>query len=58
MNLDKIWANIIESGIATEEELMLITSINGYNIEALNDVIYSRTGYRDIEQMFEVLDNY
>lgn len=53
MNVEKIWDNIIELEIATENELQLITSINGYNIETLNDVIYSRTGYRNIEQLKE-----
>ena len=45
------WDYIIEHGIATEEELKLVTCINGCNQAALNDVIYARTGYRDIEQL-------
>lgn len=49
--LDYIWGLIIELGIATEEELQLVTSINGYSEESLNDIIYVRTGYRDIEQL-------
>ena len=49
----RIWDAIIENGIATEEELQLVTNINGYNEESLNDVIYARTGYRDIEQFLE-----
>ena len=49
--LSKAWDYIVERGIATEAELGLVTSINGYNIDTLNDVIYARTGYRDIEQM-------
>lgn len=48
-----IWDAIIEYGIATAEELELVTSINGYNNDTLNDVIYVRTGYRDIEQLSE-----
>ena len=48
-----VWDLIILYGIATQEELILITSINGYNIKALNDVIYARTGYHDIEQYEE-----
>lgn len=50
----KVWDYIIESGIATEEELKLVTCINGYNEEALNSVIYARTGYHDMEQLKEV----
>ena len=51
--LNTIWEEIVYFGIATEEELQLVTSINGYNEESLNDIIYARTGYRDIEQYKE-----
>ena len=47
---DEVWDNIIAYGIAHEDELSLVTSINGSNIEALNSVLYSRTSYRDWEQ--------
>ena len=49
----EMWDAIIMYGIATEEELILVTSINGYREETLNDVIYIRTGYRDIKQFLE-----
>ena len=47
------WDYLTGNGIATEDELQLITSINGYNIETLNSVLYVRTGYRSIEQIEE-----
>lgn len=47
------WDLIIDNGIATEEELQLVTSINGYNMDVLNDVIEVRTGYHDIFQYLE-----
>ena len=50
-NVNELWDQIIEAGIATPEELELITCINGYNVEALNDVIYARTGYHSMDQM-------
>jgi hypothetical protein len=50
---NEIWEYIIEHEIATEEELQLITDINGYKEETLNDVLYARTGYRNIEQLIE-----
>lgn len=53
MNIGTIWDAIIEYGIATEEELSLVTAINGYNEDALNDVIFVRTGCRSIEQLLE-----
>ena len=49
--VDEVWDLLIEYRVATQEELELITCINGYNIDTLNDVIYARTGYRDIEQV-------
>ena len=47
------WDYLVDSGIATEEELQLVTSINGYNTETLDSVLYVRTGYRDLEQFEE-----
>ena len=54
-NTEYIWDKILDMDIATEEELNLVTSINGYNEESLNDVIYVRTGYRSIAQLMEEL---
>ena len=51
--LTDTWEYLVEREIATEDELQLITDINGYNIEALNSVIYARTGYHDLEQLKE-----
>ena len=49
MDLSKLWDNILSYGIATKEELQLVTSINGYNETTLNDVVYVRTGYHTID---------
>ena len=55
--LFEVWHMLTDTfNIATDEELELITNINGLNIEALNDVIYVRTGYHDIEQYMEALE--
>ena len=51
--INEVWDLLIEYGVATQEELELVTCINGYNIDALNDVIYARTGYRNIDQLTE-----
>lgn len=48
--INKIWDYIIENGIAEQKELELVTCINGYNEETLNDVIYARTAYHSMEQ--------
>lgn len=50
-NIECVWELLVDMEIATDEELQLVTSINGYNIDTLNDVIYVRTGYHDIEQL-------
>ena len=36
--------------------MKLVTSINGYNEESVNDILYVRTGYRDMEQYLEYED--
>ncbi len=51
--LDSYWDFLTDNCIATEEELKLVTSINGYNETTLNDILYVRTGYRSIEQYKE-----
>ena len=56
MNTEQTWEYIIDLNIATEEELSLITSINGYSVETLGSVIYCRTGYRSVEQLQEMED--
>ena len=50
---EEIWDYIVEQGIAIEDECRLVTNINGYNEESLNDIIYAKVGYRSVEQMEE-----
>ena len=47
----RIYDYLTESGIATDEEIQLVSCINGWSVETLNDILYARTGYRDIDQM-------
>ena len=49
--LSKFHIELIKRGIATEEELCLVTDIVGYTKQAMYDVLYARTGYRNFEQM-------
>lgn len=51
--LNELYNILVNDGYFTEEELQLLTNINGYNIDTLNDAIYSRYGYRTYEQMLE-----
>lgn len=48
---------LLDYGYATEEEIGLVTSIMGYNLEALEGILYSRTGYRTLEQIKDIEDN-
>ena len=53
MTENELFDRIINDGIATESEVNLVTDIVGYSIETLNQIIYVRTGYRNIEQYEE-----
>ena len=52
----KIWGEIVRYKIATDEELNTVCDIYGATEITLNDVIYARTGYNDIDdyKFFEV----
>ena len=52
-DLNTLWTLLEVYGIATEDEIDLVTTINGYSEEALNDILYARTGYRTIDQYEE-----
>ena len=53
MNTNEIYDYLIDYGIETEKEISLVCSINGTNEDSLNSILYSRTGYRDVEQIKE-----
>lgn len=50
--LDYIHDEIVQRGIATEEEVKLVTCINGYSKQTLDDIVWVRTGYQSINQLF------
>ena len=56
IDIQSTWKYLVDQGIATEQELILVTNINGYNMESLNDIIYARTAYRNAEQLQEEED--
>lgn len=53
LTLDERWDILIEENICTEEELQLVTNINGYNEQTLDDVVYARVGYQTLEDYLE-----
>ena len=50
---DELWDYLLEREIATENELQLVTSINGFKLETLESVLYVRTAYRSLDQIKE-----
>lgn len=53
LNVNELWDQLLDLELFTYEELQLLTNINGYSVETLNDAIFARYGYRDLEQMME-----
>ena len=48
--ITELWDMLVDNGLATEQTLQVVTSINGNTLETLNDVLYAVTGCRCIEQ--------
>jgi hypothetical protein len=51
MDVNELYQTLIDSEMFTKDELDLVTNINGYSIESLNDCIYARYGYHDLDQV-------
>lgn len=49
ITVDQAWDKLIDLGIS-EQTLRTVTNINGYNLDTLQDVLYSDFGYRSFEQ--------
>lgn len=52
ITVEALYDLLIELNLFTEEELQLITCINGFSLETLSDCLYCRYGY-DAEQFLE-----
>lgn len=42
---------LVENGIATRDEVLLVANINGWNEETMLDILYAKTGLRSWEQL-------
>ena len=52
-----MYDQLVDMGIATPDEINLVWNIRGGNwTDVLNDILFVRTGYRSLEQMFEEED--
>ena len=48
--IESAWDLLLEMGVS-EETLQTVTDIDGYNMEVMTDILYSRFGYNDFEEM-------
>lgn len=51
-----MWENMVEMGIATDEELRLAVALCGYTTQTLECVLFIRTGYRDLAKFMEEIE--
>ena len=49
----ELFIYLVGNELFTYDELKLLTDINGFNIQTLNDAIFARYGYRDLLAMKE-----
>jgi hypothetical protein len=56
MSLEEYYNYLIDYEIVSQETLDIITNINGYTEETLDDILYCVSGYRNIEQYLEYED--
>lgn len=50
---DELWDYLQDNNLASDETLKIVTSINGFTLETLEDVLYATTGYNSLEQLQE-----
>ena len=55
---EELYDYLMNYEIATEKEISLVCSINGTNLDSLESILYSRTGYRDLEQIKDMEEDY
>ena len=55
--VEEAWDYLIESGLASEETLQVVTSINGYSLDTLESVLYATAGYHSFDQYLDEDDD-
>ena len=45
-----LWDFIVDNNIATEDEVRLVSDINGWSEKTMTDIIYAKIGLRSYEQ--------
>ena len=49
LSINEMWDTLLELGVS-EQTLQVVTDINGYNEQAMKNILYSVTGYNDFNQ--------
>lgn len=50
MTLQQMWEKLEEIGVS-EQTLQIVTDINGYNEETMEDILCAHAGYRSFNQL-------
>lgn len=50
ITIEEMWDTLLNMGVS-EETLQTVTDINGYNEKSMTDILYSRFGYNNFEQL-------
>ena len=50
LTINEMWDTLLELGVS-EPTLQVVTDINGYNEQAMKNILYSVTGYNDFDQL-------
>ena len=50
MTTEDAWDKLIELGVS-EETLQTVTNINGFNMKSMEDILYSKFGLEDFDQI-------
>lgn len=53
ITIQTMYDYLTDNGIATEEEIALVTAINGDNSETYEDILFVRTGWRNFDFLNE-----
>ncbi len=57
MNTEILYNYLVDHGIATEDEIILVTNILGDTQETYEDILYARTGYKYFDQLDDFIEN-
>ena len=55
--LEYLVDTMVELGVCNDDEVRLVSAINGYSLESMLDILYVRTGYRSLDQLFDSMDD-